>query len=1462
MGNVKKTAGKALSVFTAAALLLSCGATGFVTSFVPTGIEVNAASSNAASQLKILDEHGKDLGDNPILYVDNSPASGGITTRSFQVIASNDSGVAVDDEIRCFADGDIDKYVKVTAPSVSKEKLTAIISGCEETTDSTGKTTVKSFKPGTTHMSFTTASGEVFRTVTIVVYEPATDMKVYNTVNGKKTQFEVNDENPRNSATCMVIANHQYQFTADKVPSSSTDEVEWYVYEGGKYEGSGTPSSTKKAEITATGLFTPKINGEVTIMAKYKPTETSDRSHALGNKKITYYDDEGKKQTKTVTVQTVPKFIHVTIVKENPAKDLTITNNPGALEVNDSFQLKYKATPTYTGAGYESGATDNFRWESTNPKVVTVDDKGLVKAVGKGEANVVIYGENENVRAVATIKVLTKATSIRFKSQTVSTSVDSETTLTAIMSPDTADEEIVWTSSNPAVATVESLVNGAYTNEQTAVIKGVSQGTVTITARALNSGVEKNITCTVNPKVSSADIRLSTTEGTTITTIYNNTTISAFDQKTITINGVLVSADGSTPDDSIVWTVLDNGENNGDYVRIDATTGSSIKLTGFARGTVRVKAASKANPSLSKTFYLKILKKATKGTILDAQTNAAPKYKSINVGGTLSLTADIMIDTNHPHDHDDYIDQWVSSNPNAFTVDNTGFVKAVGNGTANIKFITKSGYSLSTSLTAFTTSAVIIKGVTPSEDSSLPTTEIILDKSSSGTKTLTATIKNEKDGNVSGCAVNWSSDNEEVASIDANGKITAHKIGKAVITAKSGNHSDSCLVNVNYSLGNCTIEIEPVQYSPYITEYTPKVTISYVATYTDILGQTFSETVYLTEGKDYLLTYSNNTKVGQSGNILIKGLGHYAGKDVTRQFRIAQKLINDSDISVSPIEPQELTEQNKSTGIIPELSIDYNGWPLVKDTDYTVTIANNKKPTTDTTKATVTITGKGNYTNKVMTSFEIFCRHKVTTEAITKKPTCKETGIATITCSTCGYKTERTLPLGDHNYQKTKTVDPTYDENGYTLYTCSVCKQTKKADFVPALKRVSISTCTITLDKTSFTDNGKVQTPKVTVKKGSTTLRENTDYTLSYSNKSSSRPGSYTVKVVGMGGYTGTSTKSYKIIANAKSVKLDKTSCAIGVGESIRLTAATDPTSAVSSAVWTSSNSSVATVSNGTVTGRKTGTATITVTVGTVKASCSVTVRNAPSSVTLTKTSITLGVGETYSLGSSIPANTAAATRTYSSSNSSVVKMTKTNWTGEFKAMKVGTAKVTVKLYNGKTASCTVTVKNAPSKVNITKGSLTLGVGEKYTLGCSIPSGSGAAKRTFRSSNSSVVKMNRTDWQGDIQAMKVGTSYVTVRLYNGKEATCKVTVKAAPTWVKLNKGNMTLKVGKTASVSAVLPNNTGAAKRTYRSSNSSVVKMTKTDWTGNFKAMKPGTAYVTVRLYNGKEATIKVTVVK
>ena len=104
MGKYKKTARKALAVFSAAALLLSCGATGFVTGIADTSIKAEAASpSTVATQLKVFDENGNDLGDNPIIYIDNSEAAGKDSvyhnvSRSFRIVASNDNGVAVEDD--------------------------------------------------------------------------------------------------------------------------------------------------------------------------------------------------------------------------------------------------------------------------------------------------------------------------------------------------------------------------------------------------------------------------------------------------------------------------------------------------------------------------------------------------------------------------------------------------------------------------------------------------------------------------------------------------------------------------------------------------------------------------------------------------------------------------------------------------------------------------------------------------------------------------------------------------------------------------------------------------------------------------------------------------------------------------------------------------------------------------------------------------------------------------------------------------------------------------------------------------------------------------------------------------------------------------------------------------------------------------------------------------------------------
>lgn len=73
----------------------------------------------------------------------------------------------------------------------------------------------------------------------------------------------------------------------------------------------------------------------------------------------------------------------------------------------------------------------------------------------------------------------------------------------------------------------------------------------------------------------------------------------------------------------------------------------------------------------------------------------------------------------------------------------------------------------------------------------------------------------------------------------------------------------------------------------------------------------------------------------------------------------------------------------------------------------------------------------------------------------------------------------------------------------------------------------NISDCTITLGQTSAVYNGNAIKPSVTVKSGSTTLKNGTDYTVAYSNNI--KKGTAVVTITGKGNYTGTVTKNFTI---------------------------------------------------------------------------------------------------------------------------------------------------------------------------------------------------------------------------------------------------------------------------------------------------------------------------------------------
>ncbi|WP_028510321.1 leucine-rich repeat domain-containing protein [Ruminococcus sp. NK3A76] len=146
------------------------------------------------------------------------------------------------------------------------------------------------------------------------------------------------------------------------------------------------------------------------------------------------------------------------------------------------------------------------------------------------------------------------------------------------------------------------------------------------------------------------------------------------------------------------------------------------------------------------------------------------------------------------------------------------------------------------------------------------------------------------------------------------------------------------------------------------------------------------------------------------------------------------------------------------------------------------------------------------------------------TSKVTTTATCTKNGVKTYTCS-CGDSYTETIKATGHKYTE-KVVKPTYDAQGYTLHTCSVCGNSYKDNIKTKLTRTSIAKAKITgLSNKTYT--GKAITQKPVVKLGSKTLKSGTDYTVSYKNNKAM--GTATVTITGKGAYTGTAKATFKI---------------------------------------------------------------------------------------------------------------------------------------------------------------------------------------------------------------------------------------------------------------------------------------------------------------------------------------------
>lgn len=257
-------------------------------------------------------------------------------------------------------------------------------------------------------------------------------------------------------------------------------------------------------------------------------------------------------------------------------------------------------------------------------------------------------------------------------------------------------------------------------------------------------------------------------------------------------------------------------------------------------------------------------------------------------------------------------------------------------------------------------------------------------------------------------------------------------------------------------------------------------------------------------------------------------------------------------------------------------------------------------------------------------------------------------------------------------------------------------------------------------------------------------------------------------------------------VIEADSVRLNSENVSMYVGNTIMLTATVTPDNATDQTVtWNSSAPNIASVDNGRVIGISAGTATITARTSNGKtAACTVQVNPTippvvePTGITLSQSSASIDAGGEITLTATVtPGNATNKTVTWSSSAPNIAAVNNGRVTG----ISAGTATITARTSNGRTAACTVQVNPTvvePTGITLDQSSVSVWIGgESITLTATVAPDNAADKTVlWSSSDPDIVTVNN----GEVIGISEGTVTITATTCNGKTASCEVTAKCVP----------------------------------------------------------------------------------
>lgn len=1085
---------------------------------------------------------------------------------------------------------------------------------------------------------------------------------------------------------------------------------------------------------------------------------------------------------------------------ENPPRSIELTVYDLVLKAGDRNDGSYVIGATVRP---ENATNKEVTWSSSDEKVVTVDEGGLVTAVAGGNAVITCRTKSGNVTAKCNITVTEDSTFIRitnpptgnlYKEQTYRLQYE-------LSSPTVTNKNIVWSSSNESVVVISQ--DGIITVRE-------GSGSSVITASYYIGGkVAFTDECIVfvTDKISVESVTLNKSKQTIYTTVGANV--------------------------SLFETVIpENASNKDVYWESSSKTVAEVS---YDEGTVIAKSPGTAKITVT-TFDGNLTDYCIIKVLSPIEFYSSTVKVPVGSSERLSLKSDNPSDTPIT---------WMSSDEKVATVDKNGIVKGIKAGTVTITATTAGGiYSASCKVNV----VIPVTGVKINADT------VTIPKGESRTVTVTVSPSNATDRSVT-----WSTPAQTLPIIRINeaGQIEGVRVGTttATVTTNDGRYMDVITVNVIQPVTSIDFE-----YSSITLDAGKKKTLS---PQIKPIGATNKNVKWSSSNQKIAKVDENGVVTGVAAGtatITCTSADGYAKQ--TLRVTVTQPptgiKFSSKKVTVKIGTPKKLNYT-----VLPENASNKNVIFTTADSSIAKvaadgTVTGVKKGTTKITVTTANSLYSATVTVNVQKPVKSVKLNKTSVNVAVGKTT-----VITPTVSPKSASNKNvTWKSSDNDVVTVKDGTITAKAPGYAVITCTTVDGGKTAECAVSVNQPVKS---VRLNKKNvIIDIDEKLTLKATIKPSDASnkaLRWTTSSkkVAKVSSKGVITPvstGTATITVTTVdGGYK--ATCKVTVVKRVKSVSLPS-SLTVFLGETGKLKAVLNPTKPSNPDItWSSSKKSVATVKNGVITPKKTGVTNIKVTTddGGLTAVCKVSVKKALKSFTLNKKSVTLNTGATYSLKVKRKPSDATESVLFSTSNKNVATV---NANGVITATGRGTATITAKSERGKTVKCTVTVNQPVNSMYISRTSASVYMGESLRLTANVlPGNANNQSFTWSSSDNSVITVSG----GTVTPKKVGTAVITVRSANGKTATCTVTVKQHVTGITVDKKTLSLEVKGTATLkAAVSPANATEKGYTFSSSDTSVATVTAA---GLITAIAPGTATITVRSKeNNRTATCAVTVIK